>query len=156
MTWIEEDEGELSELIFLSNDDENAQSDEIEILEKQIAQVSDTNVPETLPILPLRGLVVYPQTAIPLTIGQPRSIRLVDDVMSSDQRMIGLVTAKDPNLENPDPEDLYPVGTAALVHRLFRAPDGSIRLLVQGTTRFRLGRFCPDRTLSGGKSHPPA
>ena len=141
LTWIEEDEGELSELILLSSDDENAQSNEIEILEKQIAQVTDTNVPETLPILPLRGLVVYPQTAIPLTIGQPRSIRLVDEVMSSDQRMIGLVTAKDPNLENPDPEDLYPVGTAALVHRLFRAPDGSIRLLVQGTTRFRLGDF---------------
>ena len=141
LTWIEEDEGELSELILLSSDDENAQSNEIEILEKQIAQVTDTNVPETLPILPLRGLVVYPQTAIPLTIGQPRSIRLVDEVMSSDQRLIGLVTAKDPNLENPDPEDLYPVGTAALVHRLFRAPDGSIRLLVQGTTRFRLGDF---------------
>lgn len=141
LTWIEEDEGELSQLILLSSDDENAQSNEIEILEKQIAQVTDTNVPETLPILPLRGLVVYPQTAIPLTIGQPRSIRLVDEVMSSDQRMIGLVTAKDPNLENPDPEDLYPVGTAALVHRLFRAPDGSIRLLVQGTTRFRLGDF---------------
>ncbi len=61
--------------------------------------------------------------------------------MSSDQRLIGLVTAKDPNLENPNPEDLYSVGTAALVHRLFRAPDGSIRLLVQGTTRFRLGEF---------------
>ena len=141
LTWIEEDEGELSELILLSSDDENAQSNEIEIIEKQIAQVTDTNVPDTLPILPLRGLVVYPQTAIPLTIGQPRSIRLVDEVMSSDQRMIGLVTAKDPNLENPNPEDLYPVGTAALVHRLFRAPDGSIRLLVQGTTRFRLGDF---------------
>ncbi len=141
LTWIEEDDGELSELIFLSNIDENAESGGIDIVEKQIAQVSDTNIPDTLPILPLRGLVVYPQTAIPLTIGQPRSIRLVDDVMSSDQRLIGLVTAKDPNLENPNPEDLYSVGTAALVHRLFRAPDGSIRLLVQGTTRFRLGEF---------------
>ena len=141
LSWIEEGEGEWSELILLSDDDESAQSGGIEIIEKQITQVTDTNIPDTLPILPLRGLVVYPQTAIPLTIGQPRSIRLVDDVMSSDQRLIGLVTAKDPNLENPNPEDLYTVGTAALVHRLFRAPDGSIRLLVQGTTRFRLGEF---------------
>jgi ATP-dependent Lon protease len=141
LNWIEEDDGELSELILLSNIDENADSGGVEIIEKQIAQLSDTNIPDTLPILPLRGLVVYPQTAIPLTIGQPRSIRLVDDVMSSDQRLIGLVTAKDPNLENPNPEDLYSVGTAALVHRLFRAPDGSIRLLVQGTTRFQLGEF---------------
>jgi ATP-dependent Lon protease len=113
LTWIEDGEGELSELILLSNDEVNVQSGEIEILEKQITQVSDTKIPDTLPILPLRGLVVYPQTAIPLTIGQPRSIRLVDDVMSTDQRMIGLVTAKDPNLENPNPEDLYTVGTAA-------------------------------------------
>ncbi len=141
LTWIEDGEGDLSELILVPNDEEGGSSGEIEIVEKQITQVTDTNIPETLPILPLRGLVVYPQTAIPLTIGQPRSIRLVDDVMSTDQRMIGLVTAKDPNLENPNPEDLYTVGTTALVHRLFRAPDGSIRLLVQGTTRFQLGDF---------------
>ena len=141
LSWIENGEGELSELILLSSDLDNTPSDEDELIEKEIAQVSDTNLPDTLPILPLRGLVVYPQTAIPLTIGQPRSIRLVDEVMSSDQRLIGLVTAKDPNLENPNPEDLYSVGTAALVHRLFRAPDGSIRLLVQGTVRFQLGEF---------------
>lgn len=97
-------------------------------------------LPENLPILPLRGLVVYPQTLVPLTIGQPRSIRLVDDVVSGD-RMIGLVTSKNPELENPNPEDLYTVGTVGMVHRLFRAQDGTIRLLVQGITRFKLREF---------------
>jgi ATP-dependent Lon protease len=101
----------------------------------------ETQVPEVLPILPLRGLVVYPETAVPLTIGQPRSIRLVDDVMSSDERLIGLVTSRDSELEVPGPDDLHAIGTVAMVHRLFRAPDGTIRLLVQGTARFRIGEF---------------
>jgi ATP-dependent Lon protease len=99
------------------------------------------NIPSILPILPLRGLVVYPQTAVPLTIGQPRSIRLIDDVVSSDERLIGVVTSRDPDLEMPGPQDLYTVGTVAMVHRLFRAPDGTIRLLIQGLGRFQLGDF---------------
>ncbi len=98
-------------------------------------------IPSQLPILPLRGLVVYPETAVPLSIGQPRSIRLVDDVLSADDRLIGLVTSKDPNDEHPGPDDLFRVGTVASVHRLFRAPDGTIRLLVQGITRFNITKF---------------
>ena len=99
------------------------------------------NLPEILPILPLRGLVVYPETGVPLTIGQPRSIRLVDDVVAGENRLIGLVASKDPELEIPEPKDLYPVGTVAQINRMFRAPDGTIRLLVQGMARFRLGEF---------------
>jgi ATP-dependent Lon protease len=100
----------------------------------------DLTIPDNLAILPLRGVVVYPLTAIPLTVGQPRSVRLVDDAVGG-PRVIGLVTSKDPELETPAPEDLYRVGTAAVVHRLFRAPDGTIRLLVQGLARFTLGAF---------------
>ncbi len=92
---------------------------------------------EVIPILPLRGVVVFPQTAVPLTIGQPRSVKLVDDVVAGD-RFIGLVAAKNPELETPSPEDLYQIGTLATVHRLLRAPDGTIRLLVQGTERIRV------------------
>jgi ATP-dependent Lon protease len=104
------------------------------------AELSD-QIPSELPILPLRGVVVYPQTAVPLTIGQARSIRLVDDVMAGEDRLIGLVASKDPDLDAPGPEDLYSVGTVAIVHRLFRAPDGTIRLLVQGISRFHLKEF---------------
>jgi ATP-dependent Lon protease len=104
------------------------------------ADEKETQTPEILPILPLRGVVVYPQTAVPLTIGQPRSIRLVDDVVAAD-RMIGLLASRNPDLENPNPEDLYSIGTIATVHRLFRAPDGTIRLLIQGTARFRVVEF---------------
>jgi ATP-dependent Lon protease len=101
----------------------------------------EENIPSVLPILPLRGLVVYPQTAVPLTIGQPRSIRLVDDVVAGEERLIGVLTSRDPELEVPGPNDLYTVGTVAMVHRLFRAPDGTIRLLVQGVARFKVGEF---------------
>jgi len=99
------------------------------------------NIPAEIPILPLRGLVVYPETAVPLSIGQPRSIRLVDDVMAGDDRLIGLVASQDPENEKPAPEELHRVGTVANVHRLFRAPDDTIRLLVQGIVRFRIVEF---------------
>ncbi|MEO8357555.1 MAG: endopeptidase La [Chloroflexota bacterium] len=99
-----------------------------------------TKYPDVLPILPLRGVVVYPQTAVPLTVGQARSIKLVDDVVGSD-KLVGLVASTNPELESPGPNDLYRVGTIAIIHRLLRAPDGTIRLLVQGMDRFRLGEF---------------
>src|SRR5260221_4448694 len=101
---------------------------------------STINIPDELPILPLRGLVVYPQTAVPLTVGQPRSVRLVDEVVGGD-KLVGLIAARNPELETPGPADLYQVGTIATVHRLLRAPDGTIRLLVQGMDRFRVGEF---------------
>jgi ATP-dependent Lon protease len=115
------------------------ESDDIEV-SSDPEQTDPKMIPTELPILPLRGLVVYPLTALPLTIGQPRSIKLVDDISLGD-RMVGLVTAKNPDLENPGPEDLYQVGTAAIVHRFFRAPDGTIRLLIQGLSRIKLGEF---------------
>ncbi len=94
-----------------------------------------------MPILPLRGLVVYPQTAVPLTIGQPRSIKLVDEVVASEERLIGLVASRNPEIELPEPKDLYVIGTVAIIHRLFRAPDGTIRLVVQGISRFMIDEF---------------
>jgi len=103
-------------------------------------EMESLEIPEYLPILPLRGVVVYPHTAVPLTIGQPRSIRLVDDVVTS-QRLIGLVASRKPELELPGPEDLYSYGTLAAIQRLFRAPDGTIRLIVRGLARFELGEF---------------
>lgn len=115
---------------------------------------SDEGIPEVLPILPLRGLVVYPETAVPLTIGQPRSIRLIDDVVSEERRLIGLVASRNPKLETPGPDDLYTVGTIAAVHRLLRAPDDTIRLLVQGITRFELGEFVHLEPYLRAQIHP--
>ncbi len=97
------------------------------------------SIPAELPVLPLRGVVVYPMMWLPLTVGQERSIRLVDDALvdSSQQRIIGLFTSRDPGVEEPTPDQVYEVGTAAVVHRMLRAPDGTIRLIVQGIERIR-------------------
>ncbi|MBI5951717.1 MAG: endopeptidase La [Chloroflexi bacterium] len=108
--------------------------------------------PDVLPILPLRGVVVYPNTAVPLTVGQTRSIKLVDDVVGGD-KLVGLVAALDPEKETPGPDELYRVGTIATVHRLLRAPDGTVRLLVQGMERFKLGEFIEEEPYLKARIH---
>ena len=100
-------------------------------------ETSLIEIPDVIPILPLRGVVVYPLTAVPLSIGQPRSVQLVDEALAS-HLTIGLVASKDPELEEPMPDDTYRMGTAATIHRLFKAPDGTIRLIVQGLERIRI------------------
>ncbi len=94
-------------------------------------------IPDELSILPLRGVVVYPLTSVPLTVGQPRSIRLVDDAIL-EKKVIGLVASKNPELEEPTPDDCYRVGTLASIQRLLRMPDGTIRLIVTGLERIRV------------------
>ncbi len=99
------------------------------------------SIPAELPILPLRGTVVYPLTVIPLNVGQARSIRLVDEAATSPTRMIGLVTIKDEKIEEAGPGDVHTIGTAAIIHRLLRAPDNTVRLIVQGVERIRVEEF---------------
>ena len=131
--------------------EESVQGDElIELIHDNPDQQLPGKIPEEIPILPLRVLVVYPHTAVPLTIGQPRSIKLIDDAVAS-SRVIGLVASKNTETENPSPEDLYRVGTVGIIQRLFRAPDGTIRLLVQGTTRFRITEFINQEPYFKGK-----
>ena len=91
----------------------------------------------TLPILPLRESVVFPASVTPLAIGQERSIRLVDEAVANDQT-IALVTARSSEEEAERAEDLYEVGTSAIVHKMIRVPDGTLRILVQGLERIRL------------------
>jgi ATP-dependent Lon protease len=91
----------------------------------------------TLPILPLRESVVFPASVTPLAIGQERSIRLVDEAVDNDLT-IALVTSKSPEEESDEAEDLYQVGTSAVVHKMMRVPDGTLRILVQGLDRVRL------------------
>lgn len=102
---------------------------------------SGSQIPSELPILPLRGTVVYPLTVIPLNVGQARSLKLVDDVATSSGRVVGLVTSKDDKIEEPGAGDVYLTGTAAIIHRLLRAPDNTVRLIVQGIDRIRIKEF---------------
>jgi len=95
-------------------------------------------LPPYLPVLPLKETVVFPQSMAPLAIGQERSIELIDDVLSGN-RLLALVAARDPQVDQPGFADLYEVGTAALVHRMLRMPDGTLRVLVQGLRRVKVG-----------------
>jgi ATP-dependent Lon protease len=107
---------------------------------KGMANEGLADIPSELAILPLRSVVVYPLTALPLTVGRPRSIRLIDDAVLG-KRVIGLVAAKDQEQDDSGPDDVYQVGTAALVHRLRKAPDGTVILLVQGLERIKIREF---------------
>ncbi len=99
------------------------------------------DIPAELPILPLKNTVVYPISIfLPLVVSQERSIKLVDEV-SGGNRLVALVALRDPDIEEPEPGDVYTVGTAAILHRLFKAPDGTIRIFVQGLERVKLRRF---------------
>jgi ATP-dependent Lon protease len=97
----------------------------------------DLEFPAALPVLPLKETVVFPQSMAPLAIGQERSVRLIDDVVAGD-RLLALITAKDATLDSPSWEDIYDVGTVALVHKMIKVPDGTLRILVQGIERIKL------------------
>jgi ATP-dependent Lon protease len=97
-------------------------------------------IPAELPILPLRNTVVYPQTFLPLSIERTETVRLIDDVVLGN-RMVGLVTVKNPGADRAMPEDLYSMGTAAVVHRAVKSPTGSVGVIVQGIERIRTTEF---------------
>ncbi|MCX5808422.1 MAG: endopeptidase La [Proteobacteria bacterium] len=96
--------------------------------------------PAELPILSLRGTVAYPDLVMPLIVGRERSIRLIDDVMNGD-KMIGIITQKNPDIEEPGIEDLHTVGTIASIMKMVKMVDGSQRIVVQGLSRFKLIEF---------------
>ncbi len=108
--------------------------------ETQAKDVSAQEIPDLLPVLPLRDTVVFPDTMIPLTIGQERSIKLIDDVLAGD-RLLAMVASKDAEVETPGPDLLYPVGTVGLAHKMIKLPDGTMRILVQGLQRVRVKEY---------------
>jgi ATP-dependent Lon protease len=97
-------------------------------------------LPGALPVLPLRDMVAYPDTLTPLAVGQERSVRLVNDILSGERQLV-LVAARDPELEEPGPEQLHDVGVTGFVARMLKVPDGSIRILVQAGERVQLGDY---------------
>ncbi|HVS85185.1 MAG TPA: endopeptidase La [Gaiellaceae bacterium] len=102
-----------------------------------VQPVHTDELPSQLPVLPLKETVVFPDSMTPLAIGQDRSIRLIDDVVGG-ERLLALLTVRDDEVETPGWGDLYRIGTAAVVHKMIRVPDGTLRILVQGLRRIRL------------------
>jgi ATP-dependent Lon protease len=97
-------------------------------------------IPELLPVLPLRDLVVFPFIIVPLSVSRERSIRAVDQALA-ENRMILLLSQRDKDIEEPESKDLYEFGTVAVIMRMLKLPDGRTRVLVQGVSRARVGQF---------------
>jgi ATP-dependent Lon protease len=97
-------------------------------------------VPGELPILPLRDTVLFPNSFMPLAVARESSVRLIDEAISV-SKLIGIFTQRDASVEEPRQADLYEVGIVSQVHKMFKLPDGSLRLIVQGLSRVRLDRI---------------
>ena len=98
------------------------------------------SIPPEVPVLPLRDTVLFPNSFIPLAVARESSVRLIDEAAASG-KVIGVFTQRDAATEEPTQDDLYPVGTATHIHKVFKLPDGSLRLIVQGFERLRLVRL---------------
>jgi ATP-dependent Lon protease len=107
--------------------------------EKKDKEEKEIEIPEELPILPVRDIVVFPYMILPLFVGREKSINAIDHCLNVN-RMIMLLTQKDMNIEDPGPADLYAIGTVGLIMRMLKLPDGRVKVLVQGLSKARCMR----------------
>ena len=108
--------------------------------EEEEKELTQSEVPEELPILPLKNTVLFPGVVVPITVGRDRSLKLVKEAYESD-KTIGVVSQKDEEDEDPDGKDLYEVGTVAQILKLIKMPDGSKSIVIQGKTTFKVEEF---------------
>ncbi len=101
---------------------------------EMVKDEKEIEIPDTLPVLPVRDIVIFPYMIIPLFVGREISIKAIDQALNTN-RLILLLTQKDLNIESPTPEDLYKVGTVGLIMRMLKLPDGRVKILVQGVTK---------------------
>jgi ATP-dependent Lon protease len=106
-------------------------------------ELEDVEVPETIPILSLRNTVLFPGVVLPISIGRPRSIQLIKDAYRS-HKIVGTVAQKDPDIENPNFQDLHSVGTIGQIVKLLEMPDGSTTAIIQGRKRMVLHELVSD------------
>ncbi|MBN1550314.1 endopeptidase La, partial [bacterium] len=111
--------------------------------EEDLARIQSrqtVKIPSEIPILPLRGTVVYPTMVIPLLVAREKSIQMINDVLDGD-RIIGLVAQKNPEQEDPETNDIYRIGVAAQIIKMIKMPDDSIRIMIEGINRIRVKQF---------------
>src|SRR4051812_43404482 len=114
-------------------------SDQLESLKTDEVSIGDRplNIPSELPILPLRDTVLFPNSFMPLAVARESSVRLIDDAIANG-KLIAVFTQRDAAAEEPLQADLFEVGTATHIHKMFKLPDGSLRLIVQGLARLTM------------------
>ena len=123
---------------LVEDDEENG--DVITLLSSEEEEAMDkAELPNSLPILPLRNTVLYPGVVIPITVGRDKSIKLINDAYKQQQKIIGCVAQKSQDVEDPDRSDLFEIGTMAQILKMLRLPDGNTTVIIQGKRRFSLG-----------------
>ncbi|MDM8519204.1 endopeptidase La [Anaerolineales bacterium HSG6] len=111
------------------------------LLDDMISQTEASEfLPTKIPILPLRGTVAYPFIILPLSIGVPRSVKLIKAASQNDN-IIGLIVSKEPDIDEPSPDQLHEVGVVARIHRVLRSDKGSLQVIVQGLERFKIKKW---------------
>jgi ATP-dependent Lon protease len=131
----------------MSDRDDSLDLEELTTSDRPIA------VPDELPILPLRDTVLFPNSFMPLAVARESSVRLIDEAISAG-KLIGVFTQKDASVEEPQQGDLHTVGTASHIHKMFKLPDGSLRLIVQGLERLTLDEVTETRPYLRGRVTP--
>ena len=113
-------------------------TDERELLDNEDTVAErPVSIPPELPVLPLRDTVLFPNSFMPLAVARESSVRLIEEAIADD-RLVGVFTQLEPGTEDPTQDDLYPIGTATHIHKMFKLPDGTLRLIVQGQVRLQL------------------
>lgn len=110
---------------------------ELKTVNESFGSTHESEIPSEISVLPLRDTVLFPNSFIPLAVARKSSVRLVEDAVK-DGSLIGVFTQRDASTEEPSQDDLYQVGTATQIHKMFKLPDGTLRLIVQGLSRLRL------------------
>jgi ATP-dependent Lon protease len=101
-------------------------------------------MPEEIPLLPLRNAVIYPYLSMPIAVSRPESMKLIEDTLAG-QKFFGVVTQRSPEIEEPKPDDLYTVGTAVKLLKMIRTPEGQMYVLVQGVSRLKIHEYLRDK-----------
>jgi len=115
--------------------------------------LKNTEVPDVLPILPLRNTVLFPGVVLPITVGREKSLRLIKDVYQG-SRLLGTIAQKDYTIDKPENGDLYAVGTVAEILKILEMPDGSTSVIIQGKRRYQIREFISDDPYFKAKVEP--
>jgi len=131
--------------IETSFDDQNDGFDDFEqaiplMSEEEEKRLTESDIPENIPVLPLKNTVLFPGVVVPITVGRDRSLELVKEAYEND-KIIGVVAQKDESIENPTKDDLYKMGTVAQILKLIKMPDGSKSIVIQGKSIFKVAKF---------------
>jgi ATP-dependent Lon protease len=149
MSWKKDLKISMDDL--LTQEDSNPKQEFIPLItDEEEDSLNKVEVPETIPILPLRNTVLFPGVILPITVGREKSLKLIDEVYNGG-KVLGAISQKDPDVESPGFDDLYKVGTIAQIIKILEMPDGSTSVIIQGKKRFQLDEIVETEPYDQGK-----